>query len=133
MLNVSLINFDYHKNNDGDLSVFESRNHNVPFQILRVFNVRANKGSIRGRHAHKECSQLLICSNGEIEVLCYNGVESEKFLLSQPNIGLLIKPGIWAEQKYLCKNSTLTVLCDRFFDENDYLRDKITFLNYLGL
>ena len=38
-------------------------------------------------------------------------------------MGLLVPPGIWAEQKYLQHNSSMTVVCDRFYESEDYISD----------
>ena len=118
---VKLIELPYHKENNGDLVVVEGEI--IPFSIKRVFNVRQQKGDIRGRHAHRHCSQLLICTNGAVEVKCDNSSTTEIYVLDKPNIGLFIAPGIWADQKYLENNTILTVLCDRPFEEADYLRN----------
>jgi len=120
---VELIELPYHKENNGDLVVAEGENILIPFSIKRVFNVRAQKGNIRGRHAHRHCSQLLICTNGAVEVRCDNSISNEIYVLDKPNFGLLIKPGIWTEQKYIKNNTILTVLCDRPYEEEDYLRN----------
>ena len=68
MKSIRLVKFDYFKEIEGDLVVAEGNSDNVPFSIARAFNVRADKGGIRGRHAHHKCSQLLICVNGVIKV-----------------------------------------------------------------
>ena len=115
---VKLIELPYHKEINGDLVVAEGAN-----SIKRVFNVRAQKGNIRGRHAHRHCSQLLICTNGAVEVKCDDSSTNEVYVLDKPNFGLLIAPGIWTEQKYIENNTILTVLCDRPFEEADYLRN----------
>ncbi|SVE25340.1 uncharacterized protein METZ01_LOCUS478194, partial [marine metagenome] len=47
-----MIELPYHKEINGDLVVVEGENNVIPFSIKRVFNVRAQKGDIRGRHAH---------------------------------------------------------------------------------
>ena len=120
---VKLIELPYHKEINGDLVVVEGENSVIPFSIKRVFNVRAQKGNIRGRHAHRHCSQLLICTNGAVEVKCDNNSTTETYVLDKPNIGLFIEPGIWADQKYIENNTILTVLCDRPFEEADYLRN----------
>jgi dTDP-4-dehydrorhamnose 3,5-epimerase-like enzyme len=121
-----LIEFPFHQENCGDLVVMEGEL--IPFSIKRVFNVRQQKGDIRGRHAHRECAQLLICSNGAVEVKCDLSNRTDIFLLDRPNIGLFIPPGVWADQKYMKNNSILTVLCDRLFEESDYLRNYNDFL-----
>jgi hypothetical protein len=51
-------------------------------------------------------------------------------LLSEPNTGILIPAGIWAEQHYLAKNSVLTVICNQAYDEFDYIREYSEFLIY---
>ena len=120
---VKLIELPYHKENNGDLVAVEEESNVIPFSIKRVFNVRAQKGNIRGRHAHRQCSQLLICTNGSIEVKCDDGSTNELYVLDKPNFGLLIAPGVWAEQRYMENNTILTVLCNRPFEEVDYLRN----------
>ena len=54
---VKLIEFPYFNESNGDLVVVEG--DIIPFNVSRVFTVRASKGSIRGEHAHRYCSQLL--------------------------------------------------------------------------
>ena len=120
---VKLIELPYHKENNGDLVAVEGESNVIPFSIKRVFNVRAQKGNIRGRHAHRQCSQLLICTNGSIEVKCDDGSTNELYVLDKPNFGLLIAPCVWAEQRYMEDNTILTVLCNRPFEEVDYLRN----------
>ena len=120
---VKLIELPYHKEINGDLVVAEGENSVIPFSIKRVFNVRAQKGHIRGRHAHRHCSQLLICTNGAVEVKCDDSCTNELYVLDKPNFGLLISPGTWTEQKYIKNNTILTVLCDRPYEETDYLRN----------
>ena len=130
MESIKIINFDCYKEIDGDLVVAEGHTANVPFAIARIFNVRADKGSTRGRHAHRECTQLLICTNGEVKVTCDNGKETSVYILDEPYLGLLIEPGIWSEQMYATANTVLTVLCDTPYSEDDYLRNYEDFLNY---
>ena len=123
---VKLIELSYLKENNGDLVVVEGEI--IPFSIKRVFNVRQQKGDIRGRHTHRHCSQLLICTNGAVEVKCDDSRATEIYVLDKPNFGLFIPPGIWADQKYIENNTILTVLCDRPFEEADYLRNYEDFM-----
>ena len=128
---VRLINFPYYQEDNGDLVVIQGMDDSAPFHISRVFNVRADKDSIRGQHAHSECTQLLVCSNGSIEVSCDDGEEICIHILNKPNKGLLISPEVWAEQKYLEDNSVLTVLCDQPFKEEEYIRNYKEFEEYI--
>ena len=123
---VKLIELPYLKENNGDLVVVEGEI--IPFSIKRVFNVRQQKGDIRGRHAHRHCSQLLICTNGAVEVKCDDSSTTEIYVLDKPNFGLFIPPRIWADQKYIENNTILTVLCDHLFEETDYLRSYDDFM-----
>ena len=129
---VRLINFPYYKEDNGDLVVIQGMDDSAPFHISRVFNVRADKDSIRGRHAHSECTQLLVCTNGSIEVFCDDGETQSIYILNKPYMGLLILPGVWVEQKYLENSSILTVLCDQPFNEEEYIRNYDEFKNYLN-
>ena len=129
---VRLINFPYYKEDNGDLVVIQGMDDSAPFHISRVFNVRADKDSIRGQHAHSECTQLLVCTNGSIEVSCDDGETQSIHILNKPYMGLLILPGVWVEQKYLENSSILTVLCDQPFNEEEYIRNYDEFKNYLN-
>jgi len=132
MKSVQLIQFPFFKEDNGELSVFEQNPKAIPFQIKRIFNVRADKGSIRGLHAHRLCSQMLICSNGSIEVFCDDSSNQEVFLLDNPNFGLLIPPGVWAEQRYVLNNTTMTVICDRLYEAEDYISDYELFKDFVS-
>lgn len=129
---VRLINFPCYQEDNGDLVVIQEMDDSVPFHISRVFNVRADKDSIRGRHAHSECTQLLVCTNGSIEVSCDDGETQSIHILNKPYRGLLILPEVWVEQKYLENSSILTVLCDQPFNEEEYIRNYDEFKNYLN-
>ena len=119
---VKLIKFSLHANDASSLCVYESGDL-VPFEIKRVFTVNAKENVIRGNHAHKKCSQLLVCVSGEIEVTTDNGIEKTVFKLSNLAQGLLIPAGIWASEKYISEGSILMVLCDSYYDADDYVYD----------
>ena len=126
---VQLIQLPYDLAHNGDLVVMEGMVH-VPFEVARVFVVRGIEGAIRGQHAHKACMQFLTCPFGEVEVHCDDGNEVATFILNRPDVGLLIPPSIWAHQIYYAENSVLTVLCDRPYERNDYIRNYEDFKTY---
>ena len=66
-----------------------------------------------------------------MEVCCNDGSSTSLYVLDKPNFGLLVLPRVWAEQTYLCDDSVLTVLCDKPYDESDYIRDYQDFLEYI--
>ena len=113
----------------GCITVFD-RADIIPFDIARVFVVRADEGQKRGSHAHRQCAQFLTCLNGACDVVCDDGEGRVSFRLEDPSVALLIPPSIWAEQTYLENNTSLIVLCDQSYDEADYIRDYDDFLKW---
>ena len=118
-----------HQAETGTLVVLEGDGL-VPFSIARVFVVQTSPGAVRGQHAHKRCTQFFICTSGAVDVHCDDGVANQVFRLSVPEQGLLIPPGIWAEEHYREAGTVLMVLCDLPYDKDDYVRDRQEFLAY---
>src|SRR4051812_20184385 len=112
---------------DGELIVVQY-GQELPFAALRLFTVRGIEGAVRGRHAHKQCAQFLICVHGIIDVECDDGVDKRRFALDRGTKGLLIPPSIWASETYRTDGAVLAVLCDRVYEENDYIRNYEEFL-----
>ena len=119
-----------HTDVNGILCVFESGRH-VPFDIRRVFTVSARAGDVRGDHAHKRCTQLLVCVSGKIRVTCDDGSVVTEHCLDSMGLGLLIPPGIWAKEDYMVDDAVLMVLCDRGYEAEDYIRDYQDFKTFL--
>jgi mannose-6-phosphate isomerase-like protein (cupin superfamily) len=111
------------------LAVFEN-GRQVPFAVDRVFLIHADRATKRGNHAHRRCSQALICVSGTCEVTVDDGRTRKKIVLSGPDRGVLVPAGIWAEQSYKTPGTILMVLCDLRYDEGDYIRDYDAFLRY---
>lgn len=104
------------------------------FQInlCRVFVVSGHPNTVRGKHAHKMLTQILVCVHGACRVTCDDGETKREVLLDSPEVVLEIPPGIWAEQ-YYCdakSDSVLMVLCDQLYDEGDYIRNYEDFLAF---
>jgi dTDP-4-dehydrorhamnose 3,5-epimerase-like enzyme len=127
---LKLINFEELQDSVGLLVVVNAGQ--IPFEMRRIFTVFGKKNTVRGRHAHKRCSQLLISTSGKIEIKVNNGSQEVIHTLQSPGIGLLIPPGIWAEQLYLTDGAILTVICDRPYEPEDYIRDFSEFLNFVN-
>ena len=108
---------------DGNLVPIESE-LDIPFDIKRVFYVYGVKNqNDRGKHSHYKTKQLLICLHGKIEVICDDGINRKKYILSKPNEAIYIPEMIWDEQKYMSEDSVLLVLSNTHYDENDYIED----------
>ena len=106
----------------------------APFEIKRVFFIYdIPSGEDRGAHAHKECHQLLIAITGSFEVEVFDGTESTRFSLNQPNIGLHIPPGIWASEINFSGGGICLVLASHEYDENDYIRNVNNFKKWKSI
>tara|TARA_X000000950_G_scaffold262452_1_gene333709 strand:+ start:4691 stop:5071 length:381 start_codon:yes stop_codon:yes gene_type:complete len=119
-----LINFDFIEK--AKINVYE--NFPKDFQLKRVFIVNGKNGEVRGDHAHKKCTQILICISGEV-IVDIN--KKEKVVLSIPSEGLIIPPLIWSSQRYVTDKSMLMVLCDYKYDEKDYIRNYLEYLKII--
>jgi dTDP-4-dehydrorhamnose 3,5-epimerase-like enzyme len=124
-----LIDLPRHARGDGEVVVAEAAVQ-VPFRIERMFTLAAPAGAKRGRHAHRRCSQFMICVNGAVEVVCEDGRKKNTFALDRRNRGLLVPPGLWNIVEFRLEDSVLIVLCDRVYEANDYIRDYAEFLSF---
>jgi len=124
--------FNRHSAENGDLVVYEECS-DVPFSIARVFTVTCLSGAVRGQHAHKECAQLLVCQQGRCRVDWSDGMVNGTVELLRPEEGILIPPGIWAIQTYLSSPTVLMVLCNRPYEEADYIREWADYLTFRNI
>jgi dTDP-4-dehydrorhamnose 3,5-epimerase-like enzyme len=100
------------------------------FSMKRNFLVKGKKGALRGRHAHKLLSQVIVCISGKCKLFLTDGIEKKHLILSSKSKAVLIPPMIWAEQTYLQDDTIISVFCDRYYEENDYIHN---FNEYLSL
>lgn len=115
----------------GTLSTLDTET--LPFHPRRMFIVNGKAQQIRGQHAHKLCTQLCFCLSGEISVQCYWKNNTETRLMNEPNVGLVIPPLVWSQQKYLSENAVLLVLCDRLYEPEDYVHSFVEFKRLMQL
>lgn len=99
------------------------------FEIRRVYyTYDIPTGSVRAGHAHKTLRQVYIALSGSMEVLLDDGRRRRTVVLSRPDRGLTLGPGIWREIAGFSSNAVLLVLASAHFDESDYYRDYADFL-----
>ncbi|MDR0677571.1 MAG: FdtA/QdtA family cupin domain-containing protein [Holosporaceae bacterium] len=105
---------------------------NIPFKIKRVYYIYGLKpDEERGKHAHKNLEQVLICLHGSCTIILDNG-KNRKFVdLSHPCDGLYIGRNIWREMKNFTEGCVLLVLASEYYDESEYIRDYDEFLKAL--
>lgn len=106
----------------------------VGINIRRVFTLTdVPVGGVRGDHAHKYCTQVLICLHGKVSVGMDDGRSTCNVLLENPEQGLSIPPGIWNRIVFEDEGTVLLVFCDLPYDPEDYMRDRVEYLKYKGL
>ncbi|MBI4356605.1 MAG: WxcM-like domain-containing protein [Gammaproteobacteria bacterium] len=126
---VKLISLRGSAERNGTL-VFLEVEKDIPIIIKRVFIVTATENAVRGDHAHRQLTQVMICTNGILMNICDDGKNKKTFQLSSPQQALYVPPGIWSSQLYQTEGTVLVVLCDDFFDEADYIRDYSAYVRY---
>lgn len=131
MKNVELIEIPKITDPRGHIGVIEK--DVIPFDIKRVYYLYdIPSDAFRGGHAHKSLSQLLIALSGSFDVHLKNGKETIIIRLNKPNMGLLIKPGIWREIDNFSSGSVCLVLASKVYDENDYIRNYADYESFVS-
>jgi dTDP-4-dehydrorhamnose 3,5-epimerase-like enzyme len=127
-MNIETVDFIVKGDNRGSLIALEE-NHNVPFDVKRVYYIFSTKENIRrGFHAHKNLKQLAICVSGSCTFLLDDGMTKQHIELNAPTQGLLIEGLVWREMYNFSSDCVLMVLADAYYDENDYIREYDDFL-----
>lgn len=126
---VDIITLPSKITDSGRLTIAEAGS-TLPIEIRRVFIINGVPDAIRGRHAHRELTQILVCISGKCNVTCDDGSSRTEIMLDTPDKAVRIPPCIWAEQHYQEQGTSLIVMCDRPYDENDYIRDYSDFLAF---
>lgn len=135
--NPKIIKFKKFFDKKGYLIPFETSKkkiNTIPFNIKRVFFSSGKKNYFRGDHAHKKCSQFLICINGKIKIETEYKNKKQVFLISaNQNKALYLPPMTWNRLFFIKKNSILACLCDYKYDfKNEYINSYIKFKNTLN-
>lgn len=118
---VSLLQFEERVDPRGRLLPLEF--HNLPFTPKRSFLVTgAPVGTVRGKHAHRTASQLLFCVSGRVDVCVRADGKEDMIVLAVPSAGLLMGPGVWAQQTYQTDGAVLLVMASEPFDASSYVQ-----------
>ena len=113
----------------GSLIALESMK-TVPFEIKRVYYIFDTKENVRrGKHAHLNLEQLLVCVTGKCKILLDDGKKKTIIELNKPNQGIYIKGLIWREMYDFSNDCVLMVLASELYNENDYIYNYEEFVN----
>jgi hypothetical protein len=117
-------------NRAGNITIIEGR-LNIPFDIRRIYYLYdIPGGASRGGHAHKQLRQLVVAASGSFDLLLDDGINKKVVTLNRPDYGLLIVPGIWRELLEFSSGAVCLVLASEKYEEDDYIRNYNTFINY---
>ena len=108
----------------GNLSFIEKGRH-LPFEPKRVFwTFNVPSGSVRGGHAYRTQTELIVAINGAFDVVVKkaNGEES-RFRLDRGDKGLLLPPMTWRWMEEFSTNGMGLHLSDSIYDASDYIYD----------
>ena len=96
----------------------------LPFIPKRLFAVTPNLNlEPRGKHAHKNCWQLIIVTAGALKINYANNSTDETLNLVFGQ-ALLVPPWNWCEVIFESINSSFVVLASHLYDENDYITER---------
>jgi hypothetical protein len=106
-----------------------NNNLNIPFEIKRVYYLYdvPNRAD-RGGHAHLELHQLVVAISGSFDIELFDGFNTIKYTLNQPDLGLLIVPGIWRNLNNFSGGGICLVLASEIYNEEDYIRFEHEFI-----
>ena len=97
----------------------------VPARVFFVYNVPSDE--VRGEHAHRECTQLLLAIKGTVSIVVDDGAETEEIVLNDPGLGLVVPPRIWATQYRFSRDAVLVVFASEPYQSDEYIRDYTEF------
>lgn len=127
-MDYRVIDFNIKGDDRGSLVAIEG-NIDIPFNIERVYYVfGTEKEAIRGKHAHKNLEQVIICTSGSCDFILDDGQKRETIKLDKPSKGLYIANNIWREFTNFSPDCVVMVLASEKYDESDYIRHYQDFL-----
>tara|TARA_B000000477_G_C5987990_1_gene183608 strand:- start:242 stop:640 length:399 start_codon:yes stop_codon:yes gene_type:complete len=112
----------FFKDNRGKLASIDHKKFEC-FSIKRTFFINFIKSRVtRGKHAHKKCSQFIVCITGKIKIKTIDSKYNKRnFILSSFNKGIYIKPCVWVEIVSLKSNTSVVCFADRKYEKLDYI------------
>lgn len=101
----------------------------IPFSVQRVYYISgANKNAVRGKHAHKDLSQVFLATSGSFSLCVHDGASIERVRVVNHGKGYLVPPGVWRILEDWSEDAVCLVLASHTYDESDYINDFNEFL-----
>lgn len=126
------IEFQVHGDQQGSLVALEGCK-DIPFQIKRVYYIYGTQREIvRGKHAHKDLEQVIICVSGSCDFIVDDGAGKKTFKLDRPNKGLYVGDNVWREFTNFSGDCVVVVLANQAYTPDDYIKDYELFKKEIG-
>jgi UDP-2-acetamido-3-amino-2,3-dideoxy-glucuronate N-acetyltransferase len=123
---LTTVRLQQHEGKDGALTVIPDDGPNgLGIVIRRVFTITGvPAGGMRGNHAHRDCTQVVVCLKGRVSVEVDDARDTITILMENAGEGLSIPPGLWNRLTFDGPDTVLAVFCDQPYMESDYVRDR---------
>ncbi len=113
----------------GNLSFFQNDDH-IPFVIQRAYWIYdVPGGEHRGGHAYRDLQEVIVALSGSFDVVVDDGKEKKVITLNRSYNALYIPKMIWRRMENFSTNSLAFIVCDKQYDEGQYIRDYDTYRN----
>ena len=110
----------------GTLGFLEFRNMSfVPRRIFWLKDVPA--GSSRGAHAHRVCSQFVVCLQGSVHARAIGVDGSSTDFELEEGAYCDVPPLHWLELDGFSDGAVVVVLASHDYEESDYIRSRTDF------
>lgn len=127
-----LLDFPKFHDARGNLTFVEGEEH-VPFAIRRAYWIYGVPGGEkRGGHAYRRLHEVLIALSGSFEVHLDDGARRRTHVLNRGYAGLYVPSMIWRELEAFSTNAVCLILASERYSEDDYIRDRVAFLDEQG-
>lgn len=123
-----LEHFTIHGDHAGCLVALE-KGLDFSFDIKRIYYIWDTvRDAIRGRHAHRNLKQVIICLAGSCDFTLDDGHERVTYHLDCPSTGLYVENFVWREFTNFSQGCIVMVLASEHYDTTDYIRSYEEFM-----
>ena len=114
----------------GSLCVAQSNLLHQPFDIKRVFWIYGvPEGAVRGEHANRSCTELLVAVSGSVRVWLTDGISECEVVLDNPQKGLYIPPMVWCRLTKFSADCACICMANQDYDDKLYINKYEDFIN----
>jgi hypothetical protein len=107
----------------GNLTAIEG-GHDIPFEIKRLFYMWGVQAPFeRGKHAHRDTEQLLVCVSGHVSIDLSDPWSSHTYRLQEPTEGLYVPPMIWTYLYDFTPATVCLAAASTHYDQSKVIRD----------